>query len=89
MARVSDDGHMVSLRRWVAVLSATVLTSILLPAAAWANESPAAAAVIEAARGRRRVGSTIGLFGAVCCLAVVAVIVLVVLLIARGRRSRR
>ncbi|MBV1851827.1 hypothetical protein [Catellatospora tritici] len=68
-------------RLWAAVV-AGFLSTMLVPAVAWAEES----GVAELARKRRGIGGFIGGAGLLCCLVVVAAIVLVVVLVARRKK---
>ncbi|HET8659815.1 MAG TPA: hypothetical protein VFM55_12550 [Micromonosporaceae bacterium] len=66
-----------------------MLTVLLLPAVAWAQDSSTLDLAGEVARRRPRGGiGFAGLLGALCCLVVVAAIVLAVVMVARRRRSR-
>jgi hypothetical protein len=81
----------MSIRRWWARLAAAVAgigLALVVPALAWAAESPATLAVAEEVtrRAPRARGFTGGI-GALCCLAVVAVVV--VLLVVMMMRRRR
>ncbi|MGC9669569.1 hypothetical protein ACNTMW_23830 [Planosporangium sp. 12N6] len=76
------------LRRWSVWLAATavaVVSTALLPAAAWADGGPAVALVGDELARRPRRGGT-GLASACCCLVVVLAIVLVVMLVRRRRQ---
>jgi hypothetical protein len=81
----------MSIRRWWARLAAAVAgvgLALVVPALAWAGESPAALAVAgEVARRRPRLGGGIvGGLGLLCCLAVVVVVVLLIVMMSRRRR---
>lgn len=67
-------------RIWTAIVTG-VLATLIVPAAAWAEES----GVADELRRRPRIGG-FGLIGALCCLVVVGGIVLVVILVSRNRR---
>jgi len=66
---------------WAAIVTG-FLSTFVIPAAAWAEQS----GVADELRRRPRMGSGFGFFGAICCLVVVAVVVGVVLLIMRSRK---
>ncbi|HEX6682625.1 MAG TPA: hypothetical protein VF062_07515 [Candidatus Limnocylindrales bacterium] len=67
-------------RIWAAVITG-ILSTFVIPAVAWAEES----GVAEELRRRPRIGGFFGVIGALCCLVVVVGIVLAVLMIARRR----
>lgn len=81
------------MQRWWARAAAAVSgigLALVVPALAWASQSPSTLAVAdEVTRKRPRVrgSSSIGGLGTLCCcLVVVAIVVLVVVLLARKRR---
>ncbi|MDI1462163.1 hypothetical protein QEZ54_14430 [Catellatospora sp. KI3] len=68
-------------RLWAAVV-AGFLSTMLVPAVAWAEES----GVAELARKKRGIGSIFGGATLICCLVVVAVIVIGVVLVVRRKK---
>ncbi|NJC73815.1 hypothetical protein HC031_29480 [Planosporangium thailandense] len=73
--------------RWLAAAAGTIVTSWLMPAAAWAQAGPGTRLVgDELARRSRQ--SPSGLLAGCCCLMVVLVIVLIVMQFRRLRRRR-
>lgn len=69
-------------RVWTAVV-AGLLTTLVIPAAAWAEQS----GVAEIVQRRPRIGFG-SIVGLMCCLVVVGGIVVAVLLVTRNRRRR-
>ncbi|HCT79352.1 MAG TPA: hypothetical protein DGG94_01155 [Micromonosporaceae bacterium] len=65
---------------WAAIVTG-LLSTFVIPAAAWAEQS----GVADELRRRPRIGG-FGVFGALCCLVVVGVIVLVVVLMMKRKR---
>jgi hypothetical protein len=85
------DG-MASAVKWWSRLGAAAMGAVLtlvVPVHAWAASNGVSDVAVEAARYRRRGGfGFVGVFGCVCCLAVVGGIVLAVVLISRNRKRR-
>ncbi len=68
-------------RLWAAVVTG-FLATVLVPATAWAEES----GVADLVRKKKGIGFS-GLFGALCCIAVIVVIVLVALFVMKSRKK--
>jgi hypothetical protein len=84
---------MSTIQRWwarAAAVGAGIGLALVVPALAWAAETPAMLAVAEEVgrRGPRRAGGLLGGLGTLCCIVVVVIIVLVVVLMMRRRQRR-